>query len=149
MDPRYQSKARAKLPEEDVFVTVSLRMSRAMRDDMAAQAKWKGVSRSEYMRGLLDDGMGRTAREMALEVRMGRLRAPQRVDVPSGVVESGCVDPGLQNGSYGPNRAVSEQLSGSRMSPAHPAVPRAPRHGSTRENHLGNLGGAAGPPRVR
>lgn len=68
MDPRYRSKARAKLPEEDVFVTVSLRVSRAMRDDMEAQARWRGVSRSEYMRELLDAGMAQTARAMASEV---------------------------------------------------------------------------------
>lgn len=40
---------------------------------------------------------------MALEVRTGRLSAPQRVDAPSGVRgKSGCVDPGLQTALVAP-----------------------------------------------
>lgn len=102
MDPRYQSKARAKLPEEDVFVTVSLRVSRAMRDDMEAQAKWRGVSRSEYMRELLDAGMAQTARAMARDAHAERLGTPQRAYVPPrGGTDHGIEGPGPQNGPRG------------------------------------------------
>lgn len=81
MDPRYQSKARARLPEEDVFVTVSLRVSRAMRDDLEAQARWSGLSRSEYMRSLLATGMADTARKMA-HTAHERPQEPQDDSVP-------------------------------------------------------------------
>lgn len=124
MDQRYQSKARAKLPEEDVFVTVSLRMSRAMRDDMEAQAKWKGVSRSEYMRELLDAGMAQTALEMAREAHAERLRAPQRAYVPPrGSADRGTDDSGPQNGPRGFRGPISSPVpSAERRQAGTPAL---------------------------
>lgn len=137
MDPRYQSKARAKLPEEDVFVTVSLRVSRAMRDDMEAQARWRGVSRSEYMRELLDAGMARTARAMARDAHAERLRAPQSAVVPPrGGAGPGIAGSGPQNGSHGlrEGRKACENQ-------------REENHG--REDHGPRRGGARGTVRER
>lgn len=130
MDPRYQSKARAKLPEEDVFVTVSLRVSRAMRDDMEAQARWRGVSRSEYMRELLDAGMARTAREMAREAHAERLRAPQRAYVPPrGGADRGIDDSGPQNGPHGLRGPIPSPAPSAERRQAGTPAPRTRRPG--------------------
>lgn len=130
MDPRYQSKARAKLPDEDVFVTVSLRVSRAMRDDMEAQARWRGVSRSEYMRELLDAGMAQTARAMASEAHAERLRAPQRAYVPPrGGTDHGIEGSGPQNGPRGFRGPIPSPAPGAERRQAGIQAPRTRRPG--------------------
>lgn len=130
MDPRYQSKARAKLPEEDVFVTVSLRVSRAMRDDMEAQAKWRGVSRSEYMRELLDAGMAQTARAMARDAHAERLGTPQRAYVPPrGGTDYGIEGPGPQNGPRGLRGPILSPAPSAGRRQAGTQAPRTRRPG--------------------
>lgn len=130
MDPRYQSRARAKLPEEDVFVTVSLRVSRAMRDDMEAQAKWKGVSRSEYMRELLDAGMAQTALEMTREAHAERLRAPKRAYVPPrGGTDHGIGGSGPQSGPRGFRGPIPGPAPGTERRQAGTPAPRTRRPG--------------------